>query len=40
LQKKAKLSHVMLEKHAKISNDLPLYNQPSDTSIYHANKRK
>ena len=38
LQKKAKLSHEMLDKYAV--NELPLYNQPSDTSLYHENKRK
>ena len=38
LQKKAKLSHEMLDKYAV--NELPLYNQPSDTDLYHKNKRK
>lgn len=28
----------MLDKYAV--NELPLYNQPSDTSLYHENKRK
>ena len=37
-RKKAKSSHEMLEKYAV--NELPLYNQPSDTSLYHENKRK
>merc|ERR1712203_762620 len=36
-RKKAKLSHEMLDKYAV--NELPLYNQPSDTSLYHENKR-
>ena len=39
-QKKAKASHAALEKFALINNELPLYNQPSDTGIYHTNKRK
>ena len=38
-RKKAKLSHSMLEKYAPIG-ELPLYNQPSDTTLYHENKRK
>merc|ERR1719189_2991891 len=36
-RKKARLSHEMLDKYAV--NELPLYNQPSDTSLYHKNKR-
>lgn len=36
-RKKAKSSHEMLEKYAV--NELPLYNQPSDTTLYHKNKR-
>ena len=37
-QQKAKSSHSMLDKYAV--NELPLYNQPSDTDVYHKTKSK
>ncbi len=37
-QKRARESHMALAKFANL-NDLPLYNQPSDTNLYHENKR-
>jgi hypothetical protein len=39
LQKKARASHNALAKLTPL-NDLPLYNQPSDTDLYHENKRR
>jgi hypothetical protein len=39
-QKKAKESHAMLDKFAVIKNELPLYNQPTDTEDYVKNKKK
>ena len=38
-QKKAKSSHQSLAKCSSL-NDLPLYNQPSDTDLYYDNKRR
>ena len=47
-QKKARSSHLMLEKFnprrmigmSHEGNELPMYNQPSDTRLYHDNKMK
>ena len=38
-RRKAGKSHALLDKLAA-GNDLPLYNQPSDTTVYNQNKRK
>lgn len=46
LQKKAKASHAMLERfNPNLEKfgpvcELPLYNQPSDTYLYHTIKRR
>jgi hypothetical protein len=36
---KAMQSHAALEKFSA-GNELPLYNQPSDTEVYNINKKK
>jgi hypothetical protein len=36
---KATQSHAALEKFSA-GNELPLYNQPSDTEVYNINKKK
>ena len=38
-QKRARESHMALARFAR-TTDLPLYNQPSDTDLYHDNKRR
>lgn len=38
-RRKANQSHASLEKFSA-KNDLPLYNQPSDTEVYSNNKKK
>ena len=41
-RRKAQSSHSMLDKYSLDKyavNELPLYNQPSDTTLYHKNKR-
>ena len=42
-RRKAQSSHSMLDKYSLDKyavNELPLYNQPSDTDLYHKNKTK
>ena len=38
-RRKAGQSHASLQKFSA-KNDLPLYNQPSDTEVYSTNKKK